>query len=273
LSQTAAASENNISTTDISSTDISISELKELFASHLRATDQLKKPEGLPTGLGALDRFLFWGGIPKSALSLFRGRLGTGATSLWMETAARVIEQNRWVAWVNNDAPLSPLSLHHKKVDLSRLITIEEPANEKKLLWLLQELMASSLFELIGCDLGKFKLREHQLRKLQNLARQSHVALVFLNREKTFTGAAASVFSLIVSCEQKRLLIERALYRPTPHSFARSLNYARFTIHTGDCIGLGEGSIPRAQITNGSALAEPDSLPAAPRKRKTNTAD
>ncbi len=218
---------------------ISVAELKELFATHLRASDHLKQPEGLATGIEALDRFLFWGGLPKGALSLFFGTLGSGATSLWIETAARILGEGRWVAWVNGHVPLSPLSLHHKGMDLSRFVSVMAPSDEKRLLWLLQELMSASLFDLIGCDLGSMRLREHQLRKLQKHARQTHTALVFHSIEPIYKGSAASVFSLIAGFEKRRLLIERALHRPTPHSFSRSVNYARFTFHTGDRIGLG----------------------------------
>lgn len=221
------------------SAPLSVAELKELFATHLRESDRLKRPEGLATGFEAFDRFLFWRGMPKGALSQLYGRLGSGTTSFWLETAARVIAQGRWVAWVNGEIPLAPLAAYHKSIDLGRLVTIEAPPNEKKLLWLLQELMSSTLFDLIGCDLSAMRIREHQLRKLQTLARQTQSALVFLSEERVFLGSAASVFSLIVGFEKRRLLIERALHRPTPHSFARSVNYGRFTFHTGDRIGLG----------------------------------
>jgi len=241
------------------SAPLNVAELKELFAMHLRENDRLKRPEGLATGFETFDRFLFWGGVPKGALSLLRGRFGSGTTSFWLETAARVIAQGRWVAWVNGPVPLAPLAAYHRSLDLGHLVSIEEPANEKKLLWLLQELMSSTLFDLIGCDLSAMKLREHQLRKLQTLARQTHCALVFLSEERVFHGSAASVFSLIVGFEKRRLLVERALHRPTPHSFARSVNYGRFTFHTGDRIGLGENILldnaPRER-----AQPEPDSL-------------
>jgi recombination protein RecA len=252
-----------LSTAEQTFKQVSVKKLKELFAQHLREADRLKRPEGLPTGLQALDRFLFWGGLPKGALSLLCGSLGTGVTSLWLETAARGVNdaQNQpknWVAWVNCDIPLSPLSLHHKGLSLERFVSIEPPANEAKLFWLLQELMSSSLFELIGCDLGSFRLKEHQIRKLQAQAREAHVALVFLSPKlRVYRGSAASVFSLIINFEQRRILIERALHRPTPHSFARSVNYARFTHHTGDRIGFGSQQLS----TSDSADSEPSPLP------------
>jgi len=222
---------------------VSVAELKELFATHLCASDRLRRHEGLATGIEPFDRFLIWQGLPKGALSLLVGSLGSGATSLWIEAAARVVSAGRWVAWINGRVPLSPLSLHHKGMNLSRFVSVMAPTDEKKLLWLLQELMSSSLFELIGCDLGLSRLREHQLRKLQRHARQTHTALVFHSTAQIYKGSSASVFSLIVAFEKRRLLIERALHRPTPHVFPRSVNYARFTFHTGDRIGLGTNAL------------------------------
>jgi hypothetical protein len=234
-----------------------VRELKELFAAHLSEADRLKKPEGVATGIEAFDRFLVWGGIPKGALSLLCGTLGSGVTSLWLEAAARVVQSGRWVAWINQEVPLSPLSLHHKGVDLARFVAIEPPSGDaKKMLWLLQELISSSLFELIGCDLGALNLREHQVRKLQAQARNAHVALVFLSTRKPLRGAIASMFSLIVNFEKRRILIERATHRPTPHAIPRSVNYARFTLHTGDRIGLGTNSLSTPE----RADRKPDSL-------------
>lgn len=222
-----------------SHTEITLSELKALFAEHLSEPHRLRVPQGVPTGIAALDNFLFWKGLPKGALSLMSGTLGTGATSTWIEAAAQVLRQNRWVAWVNHDVPLFPLPLYHRGLNLERLVSIESPGSPEKLFWLLQELMSSSLFELIGCDLGQMSLKEHQLRKLQAQARSAHIALVFLSQRKPPRGSSASIFSLILCFEKKRLVIARALHRPTPHSLSRSLSHARFTLHTRDRISPG----------------------------------
>jgi len=253
-------------------------ELKELLGNHLCKAENLRKPEGLATGFEPLDRFLFWGGLPKGALSLFQGALGSGATSLWLECAARAIASGRSVAWINRGggdssmdmAPLSPLALYHRGLDLERFVSFElDHASDKRLFWLLQELMSSSLFALIGCDLGgqhakARRLKEHQIRKLTAQARQAQVALVFLSQERTGQKTAfASVFSLIMNFEKHRLLIERALHRPTPHSFSRSLHYARFTHHTRDRIGLGANSVDHAPHAHDRS--EPHTLPEASR--------
>lgn len=211
--------------------EIPLDQLKDLLSSQLRQPDCLKRPEGIATGYKPVDEFLLWSGLPKGHLTMFCGSLGTGATSLWIETANRVVKDGLWVGWINGDVPLAPQSLHQKKMDLGRLISIEKPMNEAKLFWVLQEMMSSSLFEFIGCDLGSLRLREHQLRKLQTQAREANVALVFLSQLKPPKGSAASILSLIVHFEKKQISIERALHRPTPHSIPRSITYARFTLH------------------------------------------
>lgn len=242
--------------------------LKLALASHLCDAGNLKRPEGIETGMAELDRFLFWHGLPKGALTLFNGALGTGATSLWIDAAARTLAAGKWVVWINRDVPLSPLPLQHKGLNLGHFVSIEAPENEEKLFWLLQELMNSHLFDLVGCDLGQLNLKEHQFRKLQAQARESSVALVFLSyrnasgvsfarsecsrtsqldsrtriparRVRQLRGSIASLFSLIVNFERKRIVIERALHRQTPHTFNRSVTYARFTYATPDRLGIG----------------------------------
>jgi RecA/RadA recombinase len=272
----------------VEQSNLTLQELKEKFAEHLCTPEEVRHPEGVGTGLEALDRFLFWHGIPKGALTLFNGSLGTGATSLWLEAAQRTVNQGKWVVWINRDVPLSPLPLKQKGMNLGHFVSIELPtaelgaepngslntnkpngsdetqskahekAAQEKIFWLLQELMSSSLFELVGCDLGEQQLKDHQLRKLQAQARDSNVALVFFSQAKDragsagsksktrkLRGATASIFSLIISFQKKRILIERALHRPTPHSLPRSVSYARFVLNSSLATGdLAHKSTP-----------------------------
>lgn len=232
------------------SESLTVEQLKEKLSQHLCTPEEVRHPEGLATGLAELDRFLFWHGLPKGALTLFQGSLGTGATSLWLEAAQRTVKAGKWVAWINRDVPLSPLPLKQKGMNLGHFVSIETPtdANEsaaqEKTFWLLQELMSSSLFELVGCDLGNQQLKDHQLRKLQAQARDANIALVFFSQNDgqsdrkgsnprkfgRVRGTTASIFSLIVSFQKKQILVERALHRPTPHSLPRSVSYARFIL-------------------------------------------
>jgi hypothetical protein len=263
-----------------SSCDTAVEQLRDLLGNKLCSPEEVKAPEGVPTGNEELDRFLFWHGLPKGALTLLSGAIGTGATCLWIEAAARTVNAGKWVAWINNEIPLSPLPLSQKGVNLGHFVSIQpdvssdraacssaqiEPvggnvsrnnrASEKersaRLFFILQELLSSTLFELVGCDLGDQQLKEHQLRKLQAQARMANVALVFISQNSNvarvvsadvsaplsgnrrhaplYSGSAASVFSLIIQIEKKQITIERCLHRQTPHKFPRSLSYARFT--------------------------------------------
>ena len=233
-------------------------ELKKFFAQHLHEVNQLKSPEGLATGFEPLDQFLLWGGVPKGAITLFNGTLGKGATSLWIDTAAKVLRSGRWAAWINGEVPLSPMPLFHEDLNLERLLAIETPATEAKLLWMLQELMSSSLFEIIGCDLGSVQLKEHQIRKLNVAARDANVALVLFSECKPLRGSAAAVFPLIIQFEKRFITIERALHRPTPRLFPRSVSYARFTRHAkkarGQVHSLSDS--PKDQSVEPNSLSE-----------------
>ena len=267
-----------------------LEQLKDLLGDQLCSPEEVKAPEGVPTGFVELDRYLLWHGLPKGALSLFSGALGTGATSLWIEAAARTVQAGKWVAWVNNDVPLSPLPLHQKGVNLGHFISIQlddgfdsagsdsragsDQRNGKSLFFILQELLSSSLFELVGCDLGHRQIKEHQLRKLQTQARDANVALVLLSQSSgsfsarksraIYRGSAAQVFSLIVQFEKKQITVERALHRQTPHRFPRSVSYARFTSFANQFANqfappeLSTGSHELEQIEH--SKSKPDSL-------------
>ena len=150
----------------------------------LKTPEQVTPPPGLATGWAELDRFLLWHGFPKSALTLMVSEAG-GATTLWTQSAARVTAAGQWVAWIGDgEAMLTPWSLRHRGVDLSKLLWVSQPADAKQLLWALQELMSLGLFEMIGCDLGSVRLREHQILKLKKLALRYGVAVVLNTRAR-----------------------------------------------------------------------------------------
>ena len=232
---------------------LAIEKLRDLLGNKLCSPENVKAPEGVSTGHPDLDQFLFWHGLPKGALTLLSGAIGTGATSLWIEAAARTMSTGKWVAWVNNEIPLSPLPLSQKGVNLGHFVSIQPDVSSDRsvdsskkcsaqIFFILQELLSSALFELVGCDLGNQQLKEHQLRKLQAQARDANVALVFISQNSTvarlsstprpaffYKGSAAAVFSLILQFEKKQITVERCLHRQTPYHFPRSLSYARFT--------------------------------------------
>lgn len=202
---------------------------------------KVRAPQGWPTGIKQIDDYLIWNGIPKGALSLFTGKLGQGATSAWIEAAMNVIAQGKWAAWVSGDVQLFPLPLKQKNIDLSKLLVVEAPQEQEKVLWLLQELMSSSIFDLIGCDLGEMKLREHQLQKLKNQTRAINTSLVLISQTSSSAKRVQqnSLYALILNFKKSEILIERALHRPTPQSISRRLSYAQFTRHTAKPIDVG----------------------------------
>jgi hypothetical protein len=197
--------------------------IRELGPKLVRS-EQVAPPPGLSTGWISLDRYLLWHGFPKSALTLMVSEAG-GATTLWSQSAAKVTQSGQWVAWINDrDSILTPWSLRWRGVDLSRLLWVSQPSSDKQILWALQELMSLGLFEMIGCDLGDIRLKEHQVLKLKKLALRYGVAVVLLTRAR---GILKSPFyALILHFEKDFVHIGRALHRPTPHTLERRDLYA-----------------------------------------------
>jgi hypothetical protein len=216
-------------------------EMKAEMPTSFVEPENVRAPQGWPTGIKQIDDYLIWSGIPKGAVSLFTGKLGQGATSAWIEAAMNVIAQGKWAAWISSDAQLFPIPLKQKNIDLSRLLIVEAPQDTTKVLWVLQELMSSTIFDLIGCDLGEGTLREHQLQKLKTQTRavQTSVVLLSQNPRAQKRKQQSSLYSLILNFKKSEILIERALHRPTPQSISRRLSYAQFTLHSSNRIDIG----------------------------------
>lgn len=201
-----------------------ISELRRELGPKLISSDRVAPPPGVASGWPNLDRFLLWHGFPKSSVSLMISGSG-GATTLWMKSAAQITSKGQWAAWINEpDTALTPWSLRHRGVDLSKFLYIESPKDERQLLWALQEIMSLGLVEMVGCDLGTWTLREHQVLKLKKLALQSATALVFMTRQPP--RRMSSFYSLVLSFHSEQVVVHRALHRPTPHTLERRDLYA-----------------------------------------------
>ena len=87
--------ENLVETVDTEKIDedidnIALPVLKEKLAKELVPLQQLRPPAGVATGVDVIDDFLLWRGLPKGDLTLLSGKPGAGATSLWIQTAAKV---------------------------------------------------------------------------------------------------------------------------------------------------------------------------------------
>lgn len=190
------------------------------------SSHDLKPPPGLPTGVRVLDDFLLWQGVPKGDLSLFQGLPGTGASSLWIRLAQQVHSQNKWAAWINGGSQIFPAHLAHHQLNLKKLLVVKEPKESEQLFWLLQELISSTLFEVIGCNLKELVLKNHQLQKLKRLCRMHKVALVFIHQK--VSRFINPLFSLMIYFQRDFVTIQRALHRPTPFNISGSMIHANF---------------------------------------------
>lgn len=203
---------------------LKLNELKRELGPKLIAPERVEPPPGVASGWPQLDRFLLWKGFPKGALTLMVSE-GGGATTLWNRSAAAVTKNGQWCAWVNEPAAeLTPWSLRREGVDLSKLLYVSPPTDERQLLWVLQELVSLSLFEMIGCDLGHWDLKEHQILKLKRMALRYQTAIVFIARAPP--RRLSSFYSLILHFQKAQVCVARALHRLTPHRLERKDLYA-----------------------------------------------
>lgn len=203
---------------------LSLAELKSELGNKLVTPDRVAPPSGLSTGWPKLDRSLLWHGFPKSALSLMICEAG-GATTLWERSAALITQQSQWVAWINGpETDLTPWSLRHRGVDLSKMLSISAPGDTKQTMWALQELMSLCLFEMIGCDLGRGGFREHQILKLKKLAMRYQTAIVMFSSSPQVLKS--SFYSLILHFQNDQVIVNRALQRQTPYTLERRDLYA-----------------------------------------------
>lgn len=200
--------------------------LSDLANINFISAEHLQPPAGLPTQVAVLDNFLLWQGVPQGDLSLLQGVPGTGATSLWVRIVHHVHSQNKWAAWVNGGTQLFPTHLSHQGLNLKKLLVVKEPKEHEQLFWILQELITSSLFEVIGCNLKEIFLKNHQLQKLKRLCRLHKVALIFINQKPT--KFINPLFSLSVLFQRDFITVQRALHRPTPFNIAGSMIHANF---------------------------------------------
>ncbi len=203
---------------------LSLPDLKEKLGNNLIPLHQLKPPQGLKTGVDVIDDFLLWKGFPKGDLTLLCGKPGTGATSLWLQTAVQVQKEKKWVAWINSDWELFPTAAITKNINLEKLLVVKKPEDSAQLFWILQEMMSSGLFEMIGCHLLEGHFKNHQLQKLKKLARTHNVGLVLMTHSKSWVNHAS--FSLVIDCQGDFYTIRRASHRPTPFTIPGGLIHA-----------------------------------------------
>ncbi|HAG90603.1 MAG TPA: recA protein [Bdellovibrionales bacterium] len=185
--------------------------------------EEIKAPEGCPTGHLELDQFLISKGLPKGGLSALCGDKGLGATSLWLQMAQRITAKKSHVACIENKTEhINPWALKKFEIPLSQFFWISPPKDLRQKLWVLSELCSLDFFESIACPLEGEYLKDRQLLQLRKLARLHQVAVVF------FTTHAWSHHELEVSLhfQKDHIRILRARHRPTPHLLERSFFHA-----------------------------------------------
>lgn len=182
---------------------------------------QLAPPPGSPTGISVVDKFLFWNGLPKGDISLLQGPPGTGATSLWISAMQIAQGKGSWAAWINGPSYLLPSHLQKRQVNLQKLLVVEKPVNNENLFSILKELISSSLFEVIGCELERFNLKKYQIQILKDLCQKHQVALAIISH--VVEQYVDPLISLILNFQFDFITIKRALDRPTPFSFSAEL--------------------------------------------------
>lgn len=246
-------------------------------------SSEVKTKAGYPTGWHELDTRLASRGLPCGEISLLRSGRGSGATSVWLNTARLLTQKGRRVAWVETDsAHLHPAALARFGVSPQQVFIVRKPSvsitsqNETRLLtgassflpqkqpsapWLfvLQELLNSNLFDLVGCDLGDLRLPLRESRSLLAQVRRSSTALVIFDRTQTQTTSklrtfpsfprelAAVVLEFDSAPNSKALpahgtnpetnpntrpdlscRLTRALHRPVPQTLTRRLHHVDF---------------------------------------------
>ena len=243
-----------------------LSQLKsELLANGLKLieAENLKSSRGVGTGWSALDSFVASGGFPCGELSLIESAEGLGALTLWLEAAALLTKNASRVAWLNSaideaGAPygglprcesfqLHPPAAARRGVDLQKLFLVDAPAAKfgapaadasKRRLWILQELLSSNLFSLVGCDLGDVRIPLRECRSLLMQARRSGAAVVLFDRRSTFNrrsspassigSSARSLASLVLKFGPSQVEVVRASHRPVPQHLTRRDRHVDF---------------------------------------------
>ncbi len=186
------------------------------------APETLRGTKAISTGWSTLDSFVDGGGFPCGKISVLEASEGHGALTLWLDAASRLTREGQRVAWLNSSLDdrepfrLHPPTARQRSVDLQKLFLVDPP-DHKKRSWILQELLASQLFSLVGCDLGEAYLPLREARSLLMQARRSGAAVVlFCRRASREPPAIRSLASLVLTFEAGRIEVVRAAHRPVP---------------------------------------------------------
>lgn len=190
--------------------------------SKITTIESLRASQGHATGIQSFDNFLIWKGLPSADLTLLCGKPGTGATSLWLSTASKIRNSNKFAGWINTDCELSPQHLQSKNIDPQKFVLVQNPEHPTELFSVLENMISSSMFELIGCYLPSTFKQSH-LEKLKQLSKQHKVALVFISAEPVFD--LQNLFALVIDCQRNFFTVKKAAQRPTPFTISGTMIY------------------------------------------------
>lgn len=191
--------------------------LKSSLSKSLVSVEDLRPPEGVATGIAELDRFLLWNGLPKGDVSLFKGSMGSGAISLWIQAVKQLHQEKKWAAWIGATSSLCPHHLLQRGLKLEQLLVVSSPKDLESTFWMTQELITSSLFDIIAIQLLDVFPKIHQLQKLKNLARTHKVSVILIAHEQQKKlRFKTELFPLVIDFNGHNLNVQRALHRPTP---------------------------------------------------------
>ena len=208
------------------------------------AHDELRRAPGLATGWLRFDEFLISGGFPCGEISLLESPAGLGATTLWIDTAYVSQKNGNRAAWMNpvrssnasHSTTLNPSTAEQRGLDLRKLLLVDLPTGPegiKKRLWILQEILTTRLFSLVGCDLGDVPLPLREGRSLLAQARRSGAAVVLLARPSRHAASHAlsnlrTIASVSLEFQHDHCRILRAPHRSVPQTFERRNRHVEF---------------------------------------------
>ena len=135
------------------------------------------KPEGVATGLAALDQAL-GGALPKGLITEITGQAGSGRTTLLRRLVEGAVQQELLVAYIDAERTLNPRDWAHlaRRADDDGLWVIRPP-DPARAAWCSELLLRSGAFPIVILDGGPVLPHAITVR-LASIAREHDASLV-----------------------------------------------------------------------------------------------
>lgn len=130
----------------------------------------------LSTGFTTLDRLLYGNGWPRDGLvEIFPEVHGCGELQLLIPGLCHLmLEETRWIAWVNPPfVPYAP-ALDAHDIDVNRVFLVH-PKDHREALWATEKILESGSCSAMLVWLDEQQLKEKQLRRIQARAKEGRV--------------------------------------------------------------------------------------------------